>query len=116
MAPVKEVVRWKNLARVQVGTAPPRASSKTRGAVNMDMFFLFCGAAERYPRLEVEWRTATWVCDSPSHSEWVDNKSLSQRRCVVVDHLNKFETYLPNGSRRPIRNIVMVRNMRFVSQ
>jgi hypothetical protein len=45
----------------------------------------------------------------------LQNKSLSRRRCVVVDYLNKFEIYLPNESRGPLHNIVVVRNMRFVS-
>ena len=77
---------------------------------------MFRGAAERHPRLEVEWRMATWVCSSPSRSEGVDNKSLSRRRCVVVDYVNKFEICRPNEFRRPIKNIVMVRNMRFVRE
>jgi len=66
-------------------------------------------------RAQVEWRTVTWFCNSPSHSEGVDNKSLSWRRRVVVDYLNKFEIYLPNWSRGPLHNVVVVRNMRFVS-
>jgi len=65
--------------------------------------------------MEVKWRTVTWFCSSPSHSEGVENKSLSRRRCVVVDYLNEFEIYLPNGSRGPLDNIVVVRNMKFVS-
>jgi len=65
-------------------------------------------------RMEVECLTVTWFCSSPRHSEGVENKLLSQRRCVVVNYLNKFETYLANGSRGPLHNIVVVRNMRFV--
>jgi len=67
-------------------------------------------------RMEVEWRTATWFCSLPSHSEGVENKSLSRRRCIVVDYLNKFEIYLPIWSRGPLHKIVVVRNIRFIRQ
>jgi len=40
--------------------------------------------------------------------------SLSRRRCVVADYLNKFQVCFPNGSRRLIQSIVIVRNMKFV--
>jgi len=61
-------------------------------------------------RMEIKLFTVTWFCSSPSHSEGVENKSLSRRRSVVVAYLNKFEISLPIGSRRPLHNIVVVRN------
>jgi len=59
-------------------------------------------------RLEFEWRTATWVYDSPGQGEGVDNDTSSQRRCVVVDHQNKFEVHFqiaktPLGDCEPFR-------------
>jgi len=45
----------------------------------------------------------------------LDSKTLSQRHCVVVDHLNKFKIYFQNGSRGPIKNVVLMRNMGFIS-
>jgi len=40
MAPLKKVA-LENSARVQSGTTPPRVSSKTRGAANVDRHFGF---------------------------------------------------------------------------
>jgi len=119
MAPVKKVVRWKNRRAFKM---PPchHAFPQNREAQPTWIDILVSHRRwETYKvgsRMVVEWRTATWVCSSPNHSEGVDNKLISRRRCVVVNYLNKFEIYLPSWSRGPIKNIVMVQNMRFFSQ
>jgi len=119
MAPIKKVVRWKTRRTFKMAPRHHAFPQKREAQpIWIDIFVSHrrLETSKIGSPMEVEWRTATWVCSSPSHSEEVDNKWLSRRRCVVVNYLNKFEIYLANGSRGPIKNIVIVRNMRFVSQ
>ena len=106
---------------VRIGTALARAFSKTRGArwqcANMERHFGFVA-----PLRDIQgWKSnsarrrgsATRQVRLRAHG--VESKILSQQRCVVVHHLNKFETSLLNRSCGPIKNNVMIRNMWFVS-
>jgi len=117
MAPVKKVVRWKTRRAFKMA---PRHHAFPQKREAQPIWIDILVSHRRWQtskvgsRMEIEWLTVTWFCSSPSHSEGVENKSLSRRRCVIVDYLNKFEIYLPNESRGPLHNIVVVRNMRFV--
>jgi len=112
MAPVKKVVRWKTQRAFEMA---PRHHAFPHKREAQPIWIDILVSHRRWQtsklgsRIEVQWRTVTWFCRSPSHNEGVENKSLSRRRCVVVDYLNKFEIYLGNGSRGNLHNIVVVR-------
>ena len=95
MALVKKVARWRPRRASKLAprhhTLPQKWEAHGgRAPMWIDIFVSRRRWETHLARLEVEWRTTTWVCDSPSQGEGVDNKTLSQRHCVVVDHLNKF--------------------------
>ena len=91
MAPVKKVVRWKTRHAFKMA---PRHHTFPQKLEAQPVWIDILVSHRRWQtskigsRMEVEWRTVTWFCSSPSHSEGVENKSLSLWRSVVVDYLN----------------------------
>jgi len=119
MAPVKKVVHWKTRRAFKM--APRHHVFLQKGEAQPIWIDILVShrhwqTSKVRSRMEIEWFTVTWFCSSPSHSEGVENKSLSRRRSVVVDYLNKFKIYFPIGSCGPLHNIVVVRNMRLCCQ
>jgi len=51
--------------------------NERRGMVPIWKDIFFRGPAERHMSLEVKWRAATWIYDSPSQGEGMDSKTLS---------------------------------------
>jgi len=88
MSPVNKSCALENSARVQNGTAPPRVSSKTRGAANMDRHFGFA-----LPLRDIQgWKSngsrmahGDVGLQLAKSRRGVDKKWLSRRRCVVVN-------------------------------
>jgi len=48
---------------------------------------------------------------SPNEGEGVGSQTLSQQRCVVADHLNKFQISFHNRSCGPLKNIFVMQNV-----
>jgi len=98
VAPVKKVVRWKTRRAFKMAPHHHVFPQKHEAQpIWINFLGLPLAKSKVRSRMGVERRTATWFCSSPSHSEGVENKSLSRRRCVVVDYLNKFENTFQIG-------------------